>query len=369
MHNIIQQLYLLPPQPQPPEAFKRAYRGLSSKLQGSALPWHLTMPEKAYKSFQGHLEIYERELSGLDLSYYNDTYLPTGKVFEYLKPAKINKTKYEQYCLVDSTGHIRSFEPDKNGFAARVEYDRVATLTGRLKTVAGPTLLHLPKVYRGVLESRWSNAGAIVSFDYKSLEPRVLLSTCGTQPIEGEEDIYSTIKEQLFAKNPEVNREVVKRIVLSELYGASIDSLRQRIPNVQDLEEAVEQISGWFQLKSLRSRLTEEWNGTGNRWITNYYGRRVKTETAHTLINHYVQSTAVDVALLGFLNILSYLEELGRLEDVVPLFVLHDALIFDVNENAFGLIKGLAKVGARDIKNLEEQTFYMSVDKNFIGTV
>jgi hypothetical protein len=105
------------------------------------------------------------------------------------------------------------------------------------------------------------------------------------------------------------------------------------------------------------------------KYITNFYGRRVKTETAHTLINHYIQSTAVDVAMLGFKNLLEYVEQLGRLEDIVPLFVLHDALILDINPNAFSLINGLAKVGGTDIKGLENTTFFMSVDKGFAGTV
>ena len=366
MHeNIINQLYLLPSQPEPPEAFKRAYKALSRKLQGSALPWHLTMPEKAYKSFQTLLETYEQSQVGLDLSYYNNIYLPTEKVFTYLQPAKVNVERYEQYKLVDTTGHIRSFQPNEHGFAQCAQYDRVATLTGRLKTTSGPTLLHLPKVYRGVLESRWGKDGAVVSLDYKSLEPRVLLSTCGTQPIERAKDIYSQIKEELFSLNPEVTRDVVKKIVLSELYGAGIESLRQRLPNVQDLQATVGQIAEWFQLDTLRQKLFEEWKNTGNRWITNYYGRRVKTETAHTLVNHYVQSTAVDVAMLGFLNILEYVEELGKQEDIVPIFILHDALILDIHKNSFSLINGLCKLGSIDIKQLESTPFYMSVDKGF----
>lgn len=369
INSTINSLYLLPSPPQPPEATQKAFKGLSPKLQGSAVPWHLTMPEKAYKSFQRDMEAYERETSNLNLDYYKNTFVPTNKVFEYIQPAKINKHWYEQYAQLDTTGHIRSFQPNNQGYACRAEYDRVATLTGRLKTTVGPTLLHLPKVYRGVLESRWKDAGTIVSLDYKSLEPRVLLATCGTQPIRGEEkDIYESIRFSLFSSTPEINRDVVKKVVLSELYGASIDSLKQRLPNVRDIESVVDQISNWFNLEEFKAKLLKEWKSTGNRWITNYYGRRVKTDTQHTLVNHYVQSTAVDVSLWGFLNILEYLEELGRLEDVVPLFILHDAFILDVKENAFSLINGLGKVGATDIKGLEQYTFYMSADKQFAGT-
>jgi ABC-type microcin C transport system duplicated ATPase subunit YejF len=86
------------------------------------------------------------------------------------------------------------------------------------------------------------------------------------------------------------------------------------------------------------------------------------------LINHYVQSTAVDISLQGFLNILQFLKEMDRLLDIVPLFILHDAIILDVNENAFTLLNALCKIGSTDINGLSETKFYMSVDKEFALT-
>lgn len=118
-------------------------------------------------------------------------------------------------------------------------------------------------------------------------------------------------------------------------------------------------------LESLRSKLYEQWKETGYKFVTNFYGRRVKTETAHTLVNHYVQSTAVDVAMLGFLNILDYVAEIGKEDEIVPMFILHDALVLDIHENSFSMINGLCKLGSMDIRNLETTTFYMSVDKRF----
>ena len=361
--QLISQLYLVKQPQQAPERFIRAYKGLSARLQGNAVPWHFTMPEKAYKSIQEQQEQYQHDMENLDLRYLGDVYIPTQKVFEYIQPAQINVERYNQYAQLDPTGHIQSFKPNNQGYAQPVEYDRVSNITGRFKTTSGPMLLHLPKIYRSVLESRWKDNGAVISLDYKSLEPRVLLATSGTQPIE--KDIYESVRTSLFQDNPEITRDVVKKIVLSELYGAGIESLRQRLPNVQDLEAIVGQIAEWFGLESLRSKLYDQWKETGNRYITNFYGRRVKTETSHTLVNHYVQSTAVDVAVLGFLNILQYVEELGKQDDIVPIFILHDALILDIHENCFSLINGLCKIGSVDIKNLEDTTFYMSADKGF----
>lgn len=359
--SILSQLYLLDEPPVAPKPIIKAFKGLSSKLQGHSVPWRLTVTEKAFKQIQNDQESYQKELEKIDFRYLVDVFEPTEKVFDYLKPAKINRETFEKYNQVDTTGHVLTFQPNHNGFAQTVQYDRVATTTGRLKTVSGPMLLHLPKVYRNILESRWIN-GKIISLDYKSLEPRVLLATMG---IESEKDVYQDVKNNLFPLNDEITRDVVKRIVLSELYGAGIDKIKEKLTAVAEVENIVEQIKKYFLLDQLKTKLYSEWITNNQKYITNFYGRRIKTETSHTLVNHYVQSTAVDVALLGFKNILTYLEGLERLNDIVPLFILHDAIIFDVNLNVLELINGLCKVGSVEIKNLETTTFYMSIDKDF----
>ena len=368
--SAIDRFYLLPPQPTPPEPFVRAYKSLGHRFQSNGVPWEFALPNKAYKSFQRDMECYQQLRDGLDLSYYNNTFVPTEEVFEYLQPAKINQERYEQFLPLDQTGHTRSFQPNSEGYARTVEYDRVSTVTGRLKTTLGPALMHLPRVYRSVIESRWKDKGTVVALDYKCLEPRVLLACSGTQPREGgeERDIYAFIRQELFRDNQEITREVVKKVVLAELYGAGIDTVRAKLPNVSELECVIERISLFFALEALKEKLLEEWNKSDYQWITSFYGRRVKTDNAHTLVNHYIQCTAVDVALWGFLNILRYLRDLET-DYVVPLFVLHDALVLDVHkENGLSLINGLCKIGASDIKNLESTTFYMSIDRGFTAT-
>lgn len=362
--NIINSLYLLPEFPEPPEAFKKAFKGLSAKLQGNAVPWNFALPEKVFNGLQKDIVNYKQEHQNLDLSYYENIFIPTNKVFDYLQAAKIDTDKYEKYLSLDVTGHIRSFQPDVNGFARPVEYNRISTVTGRLKTVSGPMLLHLPKIYRSVLKSRW-NDGHIIALDYKSLEPRVLLAVNGTQPIEEEKDIYKAIKNSLFSDNQEISRDTIKKIVLSEIYGAGFETLKKQLPLVQNLEKIVALISEWFKLDILKENLNREWKSTNHRWITNYYGRRVKTENSHTLINHFIQSTAVDVALFGFKHIVEYIENIGRINDIIPMFILHDAIIFDIKQDACDILNGLCKIGSMDIKNLESTSFYMSIDKNF----
>ena len=361
--NIISQLYLLPSPRLAPETHQKAFKGLSARLQGNAVPWELTVPEKAYRAIKNDQEGYAAEVQNLDLSYVHQIYEPTNQVFEFLQPAKINTEKYNQYINLDTTSHAESFVPNEEGYARPVEYDRLSTITGRLKTVSGPRILLLPKIYRGVMESRWGTKGKIVSLDYSSLEPRTLLAVSGRQPIE--RDIYTHIKNNLFENINNINRATVKKIVLSELYGAGLESIKEKLPDVQDVAWIVNEIRNYFGIEKLKEKLYSEWVSSGQRYITNFYGRRVKTENTHTLINHYIQSTAVDISLQGFLNILQFLKEMDRLLDIVPLFILHDAIILDINENAFTLLNALCKIGSADIKNLLETKFYMSIDNEF----
>jgi hypothetical protein len=361
--QLISKLYLLNEPNTAPERFIKAYKSLSPRLQGNSVPWEYVLPEKVLKAIEQQQNQYQQDMENLDFQYLTNVFISTEKVFEYLQPAKINQSFYEQCVKQDTTSHVLSFKPNQDGYAKVVEYDRVSNITGRFKTVSGPMLLHLPKVYRSILKSRFTN-GRIYSLDYKSLEPRILLAVNGTQPII-EQDIYETVRCSLFSDHEGISRDVIKKIVLSELYGAGLDSLSQRLPSVYNLEFIVEQINEYFGLQKLYSSLLEEWKKNNHRFITNFYGRRVKTETTHTLVNHFIQSTAVDVAMLGFKNILDYVNEIDKLDDVVPLFILHDALILDVNENSFNLINGLCKVGSVDIKQLEDIKFYMSADKDF----
>lgn len=76
--------------------------------------------------------------------------------------------------------------------------------------------------------------------------------------------------------------------------------------------------------------------------IINRFGRplQVDPEAKNLFVNTYVQSTGVDVAMIGFNSII---EKLGK-EGVRPLFVLHDALILDVKSDRKGDIEKITSI-------------------------
>ena len=89
-----------------------------------------------------------------------------------------------------------------------------------------------------------------------------------------------------------------------------------------------------------------------NGWdLGNLYGRKLVVDDERLKLPYFVQSTAVDVALTGFSKILS------RFAEMVPLFVIHDALVVDAEKD---LLHELSQTGLEvDVEPLGK--FYLSV--------
>jgi len=397
--SIIEKLYLLQPPPLAPEPYLKAYRGLAPTLPHQRVPWNVVCPDKAYRETERLSREHAEALQGLDLSYYHDIYLPTESVFDALQPAKINSDAWNEAVSQDKLGVVQSFQPNNNGYAMPVEYSRLDTVTGRLKVVAGPNILHLPRSYRNILESRW-DGGHIVSLDYRALEPLTLLQlpynnhpgislASGTLPervaegLEGtiigidKSDIYMWMVDKLTRdmglETGALTRKVIKGVLLAQLYGASKDTIKEGIPVELHgyAELLIHNVKVMFDVDGITSRLRTEWisEPSNQRWITSFYGRRITTTHQHTLLNHYIQSTAVDIAMLGFKNLIEYMSDLppSFSEQIIPLFVLHDALIMDVHPNRLNLLSGLGKVASTGFPKFPDQTtmFPLSIDKSF----
>ena len=76
------------------------------------------------------------------------------------------------------------------------------------------------------------------------------------------------------------------------------------------------------------------------------------------LINYFVQSTAVDVALYGFTALVKALKHLKRAH---PIFILHDALILDVHRSHEEEINAICEPGILSIPKFENSKFPISI--------
>ena len=200
-----------------------------------------------------------------------------------------------------------------------VRYSTSSTTTGRLTITEGPNFLVLPKQARKCILRGFSNS-AIYSIDFTSLEPRVMLHAT-SRPAKSE-DIYQDIMHLCEI----TDRDAAKLATLSTLYGAGARRLGSMLKDHKLAKVLLSKVSEYFGVKQLNASLTSQ---ARNGAVTNMFGRPLFEATlqARLRINHFVQSTAAELAILLFAKLCK------EFTAVRPLLIIHDALIVEVPES------------------------------------
>ena len=378
--------------------FRKAYEALLTEEEREALdihiPWDKCMPKDVFrKELAKYIRIIKDELSKVDerkegFGYYHNVYKKHNIVFDALQPAKIHQQSFLKAITSPETVNrdiLNGFAPDEayNGYTkAPVRYLRNHTHTGRLKVADGSSnILTISKELRNQIlqESRFGvGNGNIYYLDFKSLEPRVLLSILSTLspsyvskvPLllspTSNQDIYTSIIEKLGING--ITRKTIKLAILMTMYGAGKDAITDKLREQEKIEDKkiAEQISS-FVLQAFGIDIIQEayCKPDSNNRIYNYYGRPLLVDGVeeYKYINYIVQSTAVDVALFGFRNIILKLIETNTIDKIVPIYILHDALILDVHKDYEFILNKLAAHGSKNIQGFENIFFPIDVSK------
>lgn len=377
----ISKLYSVPLPPFPPTSHVKALQGVLGSRDVSQVPWSLALPPGAFmKAVEGlGKELLER-FSGLDLTYYQTHYRRTLTILQRMVRARIDPKAWKYHSMDKDAVNphvLATFEPDEDGFAGEVVYSRCETKTGRLKVMEGPQILHLAKEQRNILGSRFGSQGKVMQLDYSALEPRVVLLTSSylsqkdpspphhgnpplLPPTAQEGDLYlATLKSLGITDIP---RDSVKEVILSQIYGAGMDTILGKLSGIKDARGFMEAVEEFFGVPALRAHLIQEYEVNNREFILSAYGRRVDTSEAslYMLLNYYIQPTAVDVAFYGFRNILRHIQGHPR---ILPLFILHDALILDVHNDNQQELEELREVGSKDIPLFPGARFPLKVSR------
>lgn len=355
------------------EKYVKAYKQLNlagkNRNDLGAIPWFDCIPTESYKSDLKEFTTRIRtSLDNLDLSYYSNIFKRVEPLLtQDLYPAKVdyrtlsNHLLYQEDKSLNHNVHLQTFMPE-NGYARPVKYSRTKTTTGRLTVVDGPDILLLPKKFRNVIVSRHGDQGSIVYLDFKALEPRVLLAAYTNSligypsPICYNPDIYTSIIELTELKDKGIPRSVIKFITIEKLYGAMdstiirnlLEKTNDKSLTAKQCQDLINVIDSVFSITELKQSLGQQFKANEYKFIENFYGRKIRCEESYKLINYVVQSTAVDVALMAFQNMTNWLNENDLTEEMTPLFVLHDALVLDVHNDAKKrYLKKLIKVGSQ----------------------
>lgn len=251
-------------------------------------------------------------------SYYTTCFQNQQKLLDSLRPSRVSGDKLVEH----------GFVPDALGFVAIPQYDNVHSSTGRMSITSGPKILTLQRSLRDSIVSRWPD-GEIVEVDYNALEARVLTWISGNDlPAE---DLYGWIGEHAGAKG--VQRSVVKEATLAATYGMSKRNFALRYQDMQDAPEIYQNVRKILKVEELDGRLAKM------PQLKNAFGRRLSDTTSR--VSHHVQSSAVDVACSGFLDLLSAVDS----SCVVPIFLVHDAIVLDVKRSYLLELEKICKNG------------------------
>lgn len=258
------------------------------------IPWALVMPTEQFKTaIVEFLKLSVESLNGLDLSYY------------------VQHWNGHQSFLKKVLEH------------SEIQYEQLGTVTGRLVVKQGLDLLRVKRedrantlVSHNKKVNNSENYKFIYELDFKCLEPRVILATTTkNKTLANVPDIYKSFQEEFF---PSSSREEVKQAIISKLYG--------KLGGQKQLETIVEEE---FGLKTFKEGLVNEEKQNrekhGFPFIVNKFERRVSTLDAlpYMFPVYYTQSTAVDVALKGFAQLLEVNEWFSKTR---ILGLIHDAM-------------------------------------------
>ena len=301
----------------PPEVYAKI---MNRFTHWDYIPWQQIMPDHVYEKWTTEaLDKISKSLIEVDLSYYENIFIKASEVLDALIPMKIHGKKWNYLATHEIQGVsedvIDSFEPYKNGFTDVIKYTQTSTVTGRLIVKSGPEILRLNKELKSMIKSRYKG-GKVIQFDYVSLEPRLALLIAGHSVSE---DVYSDINKLVFENK--FTRDIVKISTLSIMYGAGGESLQEKVElSLEECKNIIKKLKEFFGIHDMSKKLSKEYRR--DKIIRNYFNRALYSESGagHRLFNNFIQSTAVDCAMMGFWNIC----QLWKGTKVLPLFLIHD---------------------------------------------
>ena len=286
------------------------------------VPWSRVLPAALYKSsFRNFVDSVNDSLELFSELPYPAFFRNTNKLFSMLSPAFLDKSACSRF-LEEGDNHVLSSMlklSDATGKIPVPVYNRVSTKTGRLVVKAGPQILTMKKEHRDVFRPS-SPTSSLYEVDFTSLEPRVALNVAGR---DCSSDVYTSFASE---SGLDVSRDVAKLAVLCALYGAGkyrLESVLRKDNSPVKAHTLLKAVKSYFCIATLSRALVKE---AESGMISNCFGRPIEVDDSRNtvLINNFLQSSAADIALAGFLDFCETFSESIR-----PLFIIHDALVFE----------------------------------------
>lgn len=275
-----------------------------SQIYGQKINWARALGKTKFVStINSTLRNISKQLEEKDEKQYLKTLIKGRKVLGSFNQICVDQQALAIELKKRESSNLNSLLSSEPGVCETVRYSH-SSQTGRMTVTNGPKVLLLSKEDRRFFVPS-SSDNVLAQVDFVSLEPRVVyLLTKGDAP----RDIYTKMGEEIGGDTP---RAKLKIATISSLYGSSkVD------PYI------TKKISKFFSI----DKLTEEY--LNDEKLFNFYGRPLSPEDERLRLSYFVQSTAVDVALLGFSDFVSSF-------NIIPYFMIHDSLVFECSKEVY----------------------------------
>jgi len=307
------------------------------------------LPDHGVEKYDLLFNEFINSIKKVDLKNYKEKLLCYLELNKELEPFYVDFKVYNFLVAKESNETLKA---SLKSFRNKINYNFSSTTTGRLTCKENTAnILTLPKKYRNIFESKWKSEGSLLMIDFSSLEPRIAKKLTSK---ENYKDIYEEIKS-LTEEN--LDRSVIKRAVISTLYGSStsLDNISK-----EKTDHLIKICKDFFDYEKI-FEMADTLYSEGCR--KSYFGRPLwnKDETRkHVIVNNYIQSTAVDVSLSFFLELI----DKAKTEYCRPIFIIHDAIVFDVHNDHKNNLVNLVEKGY----NCPELGYFPLEITNFMET-
>lgn len=291
------------------------------------------LPSHIKHSYENDIQKFIDDLEKKDKEKYRHIFSKHVRLNDSMSEYFIDYKVFNFFILKEKNETLNSLLKKFNKVDKKISFDFVNTSTGRLITKENcPNILTLPRKYRSVFSSRWKSDGELLMIDFKTLEPRIAKKFTSKETYN---DIYEEINK-LTEEN--LDRSVIKKAVISTLYGShrSLDNISKE--KTERLIKTCMQFFNYDTLMTMSDNIDEE----GYR--KNFFGRPIhnlKETRPHVIVNNYIQSTAVDVALMYFYDLINLVSN----EKCKPIFIIHDAIVFDTHNSYKNEFVNIVKQG------------------------
>ena len=319
----------------------KAFESLGTDL--TSIPFSLVQPPDEFKArLQMGIDKSLEALRVLSSSGYERTFYIEQEVLlrmtaaKYDYPSAINYFNKNKKTTNKSV--LKSFET-LNGFLEPAVYSNTSTVTGRMTIKKGPQILTAPKEMRDFIRPSCSE-NMIAQADFISLEPRVGRFLAGGSP---DKDVYESIGKSVF--DNKLNREQVKKALLPAIYGAGHRTLSSMLPTGMKAKSVIKTLRQYLNFEEIVDLKREELKKDGK--MKNYFGRPVipSSDRDTVVYNNWLQSSSVSISLMGFKKFLD------NFSFISPLFLIHDAIIFEFPKDREKEVKNFLNAGI-DIEDI-----------------